>query len=213
MATATPYRRRSPAGRGVRPVEPEQASQVDSAKGQPYTRLRIRREARHSSWRDGRVAEGAGLLNQYTGNRIVGSNPTLSANLPGEVPQPSGSLPGAGPAMRAAQWWRPADARLPPVGKGRTASRQALHYWNSGTVIQTADRASDAARPQREQPVRRAGRDPSRIRPEPPANARPSPVRPPSASVRKGRSVTGGAVSTAHPRVVRQPTVHGSVLR
>ena len=30
-------------------------------------------------WRSGRVAEGAGLLNQYTGNRIVGSNPTSSA--------------------------------------------------------------------------------------------------------------------------------------
>ena len=28
----------------------------------------------------GRVAEGAGLLNQYTGNRIEGSNPSLSAN-------------------------------------------------------------------------------------------------------------------------------------
>jgi hypothetical protein len=30
--------------------------------------------------RGGRVAEGAGLLNQYTGNRIEGSNPSLSAN-------------------------------------------------------------------------------------------------------------------------------------
>jgi hypothetical protein len=28
----------------------------------------------------GRVAEGAGLENRYTGNGIVGSNPTLSAN-------------------------------------------------------------------------------------------------------------------------------------
>ena len=26
------------------------------------------------------MAEGAGLLNQYTGNRIEGSNPSLSAN-------------------------------------------------------------------------------------------------------------------------------------
>jgi hypothetical protein len=26
------------------------------------------------------VAEGAGLLNQYAGNRIEGSNPSLSAN-------------------------------------------------------------------------------------------------------------------------------------
>ena len=30
-------------------------------------------------WRDGRVAEGARLESVYTGNRIVGSNPTLSA--------------------------------------------------------------------------------------------------------------------------------------
>ena len=28
------------------------------------------------------MAEGAGLLNQYTGNRIEGSNPSLSANYP-----------------------------------------------------------------------------------------------------------------------------------
>ena len=31
-------------------------------------------------WRGGRAAEGAGLLNQYTGNCITGSNPVLSAN-------------------------------------------------------------------------------------------------------------------------------------
>ena len=30
-------------------------------------------------WRGGRVAEGAPLLREYTRNRIVGSNPTLSA--------------------------------------------------------------------------------------------------------------------------------------
>ena len=30
-------------------------------------------------WRDGRVAEGARLESVYTSNRIVGSNPTLSA--------------------------------------------------------------------------------------------------------------------------------------
>jgi hypothetical protein len=30
--------------------------------------------------RDGRVAEGARLESVYTGNRIVGSNPTPSAN-------------------------------------------------------------------------------------------------------------------------------------
>lgn len=34
-----------------------------------------------TSRRDGRVDEGAGLENQYTGNRIVGSNPTPSASL------------------------------------------------------------------------------------------------------------------------------------
>ena len=28
------------------------------------------------------MAEGAGLLNQYTGNRIEGSNPSLSAKFP-----------------------------------------------------------------------------------------------------------------------------------
>ena len=33
--------------------------------------------------RDGRVAEGARLESVYTGNRIVGSNPTLSASLLG----------------------------------------------------------------------------------------------------------------------------------
>src|SRR5580693_9515482 len=32
--------------------------------------------------RDGRVAEGARLESVYTGNRIVGSNPTPSANRP-----------------------------------------------------------------------------------------------------------------------------------
>ena len=31
------------------------------------------------AWRGGREAEGAGLLNQYTGNCIVGSNPIPSA--------------------------------------------------------------------------------------------------------------------------------------
>ena len=31
--------------------------------------------------RDGRVAEGARLESVYTGNRIVGSNPTLSASI------------------------------------------------------------------------------------------------------------------------------------
>jgi hypothetical protein len=36
--------------------------------------------ARFQSWRGGRVAEGARLESVYTGNRIVGSNPTLSAN-------------------------------------------------------------------------------------------------------------------------------------
>ena len=32
-------------------------------------------------WRGGRVAEGARLESVYTGNRIVGSNPTPSANI------------------------------------------------------------------------------------------------------------------------------------
>jgi hypothetical protein len=32
-------------------------------------------------WRDGRVAEGARLESVYTGNRIVGSNPTPSATV------------------------------------------------------------------------------------------------------------------------------------
>ena len=34
---------------------------------------------RRADRRDGRVAEGARLESVYTGNRIVGSNPTLSA--------------------------------------------------------------------------------------------------------------------------------------
>ena len=37
-------------------------------------------------WRDGRVAEGDGLLNRYTGNRIGGSNPPLSATSRRSVP-------------------------------------------------------------------------------------------------------------------------------
>jgi hypothetical protein len=32
-------------------------------------------------WRGGRVAEGAPLLREYARDRIVGSNPTLSAKL------------------------------------------------------------------------------------------------------------------------------------
>ena len=36
-------------------------------------------------WRDGRAAEGAGLENQYGGNSIVGSNPTLSAMMVGHI--------------------------------------------------------------------------------------------------------------------------------
>ena len=73
------------------------------------------------------MAEGAGLLNQYTGNRIVGSNPTLSANLPREVSQPSGSLPGVGPAMRAVQ------RLLPPTAlPGHTEALIALHSWQRG---------------------------------------------------------------------------------
>ena len=33
------------------------------------------------AWRRGREAEGDGLLNRYRGNPIVGSNPTVSANI------------------------------------------------------------------------------------------------------------------------------------
>jgi hypothetical protein len=40
---------------------------------------KVRRVVR-GLWRDGRVAEGARLESVYTGNRIVGSNPTLSAS-------------------------------------------------------------------------------------------------------------------------------------
>ena len=44
----------------------------------PYSSLPI--ETEHiCSRRDGRVAEGARLESVYTGNRIVGSNPTPSA--------------------------------------------------------------------------------------------------------------------------------------
>ena len=38
-------------------------------------------DGRAVSRRDGRVAEGARLESVYTGNRIVGSNPTPSANI------------------------------------------------------------------------------------------------------------------------------------
>ena len=43
---------------------------------------RVPRSAgRRALWRGGRVAEGARLESVYTGNRIVGSNPTPSATL------------------------------------------------------------------------------------------------------------------------------------
>ena len=42
--------------------------------------MRVRLKAGTLVWRDGRVAEGAGLLNRYTAkSRIGGSNPPLSA--------------------------------------------------------------------------------------------------------------------------------------
>ena len=41
-----------------------------------------RSQAPRTRGRDGRVAEGARLESVYTGNRIVGSNPTPSANYP-----------------------------------------------------------------------------------------------------------------------------------
>jgi hypothetical protein len=45
--------------------------------------------------RDGRVAEGARLESVYTGNRIVGSNPTPSASLRGpRVTRAPGQLDG-----------------------------------------------------------------------------------------------------------------------
>src|SRR5882724_10350157 len=44
----------------------------------------------HSGWRDGRVAEGGGLLNRCTvKSRTGGSNPPLSASLPSTWGSPS----------------------------------------------------------------------------------------------------------------------------
>ena len=42
----------------------------------------------------GRVAEGAGLLNQYAGNRIEGSNPSPSANSLHDIARFSSNEPG-----------------------------------------------------------------------------------------------------------------------
>jgi hypothetical protein len=44
-----------------------------------FLRLDEWRAARAAQWRGGRVVEGARLERVYTGNRIEGSNPSLSA--------------------------------------------------------------------------------------------------------------------------------------
>ena len=43
--------------------------------------IRFKRDGFRSDWRGGRVVEGTGLENRQAGNRLVGSNPTLSATL------------------------------------------------------------------------------------------------------------------------------------
>ena len=53
---------------------------IDSFNFCAITRSAYSVEKHHSRRRGGRVAEGAGLLNQYAGNRIEGSNPSPSAN-------------------------------------------------------------------------------------------------------------------------------------
>src|SRR4029078_11464046 len=45
-----------------------------------FKRTNVCAPRRRHGWRGGRVVEGARLESVYTGNRIAGSNPALSAN-------------------------------------------------------------------------------------------------------------------------------------
>ena len=61
------------------------AAVLKTAEGSRPPKVRILppppgQKERRGFWKGGREAEGAGLLNQYTGNRIEGSNPSLSAS-------------------------------------------------------------------------------------------------------------------------------------
>ena len=69
------------AGKCVRFIMGQRVSAVDARRRYPYIPADFPGCWLVSgvAWRGGREAEGAGLLNQYTGNCIVGSNPIPSA--------------------------------------------------------------------------------------------------------------------------------------
>ncbi len=69
------------AGKCVRFIMGQRVSAVDARRRYPYIPADFPGCWLGSgvAWRGGREAEGAGLLNQYTGNCIVGSNPIPSA--------------------------------------------------------------------------------------------------------------------------------------
>jgi hypothetical protein len=71
------------AGKCVRFIMGQRVSAVDARRRYPYIPADFPGCWLVSgvAWRGGREAEGAGLLNQYTGNCIVGSNPIPSAIL------------------------------------------------------------------------------------------------------------------------------------
>jgi hypothetical protein len=72
------------AGKCVRFIMGQRVSAVDARRRYPYIPADFPGCWLVSgvAWRGGREAEGAGLLNQYTGNCIVGSNPIPSAITP-----------------------------------------------------------------------------------------------------------------------------------
>jgi hypothetical protein len=86
------------------------------------------------------VAEGARLESVYTGNRIVGSNPTLSASIRSQLFAPvlkssSTALIGIGPSFRwvlnslghgAAMARATLAAAMPPSGASMTTARTRI---------------------------------------------------------------------------------------
>jgi hypothetical protein len=73
------------------------------------------------------VAEGARLESVYTGNRIVGSNPTPSAKLfSGDVHGSSGAFPG-GPNL---QWLLAISVYNPAQLLGHLLGQRILALWH-----------------------------------------------------------------------------------
>ena len=73
-----------------------------------------------TTWRDVRVAEGARLESVCTGNRIEGSNPSLSANRPGGLQR------GIGLTMDRARGYHPRLNDKTPIGRARRGASGAL---------------------------------------------------------------------------------------